>query len=274
MRGLPARRIASSALCAALLLAVTGPVAAAAERDSAVERVEEASRAPVPDADALADQVKTLADLGGVLTPLTELMNTVLKADTGQISAEQASKLEEALKEALAKISAAAPASPVTPPAATTPTTPSTTTPSTTTPSTTTPSTTTPSTTTPSTTTPSDTAPATTLPALPTLTQSGVDSEATSVVAPGDLVEDAFEALEVSIDALIEAAMSGDATKVGPAISGVVTGAVNAVAAMLVDSGLPAPTLEGLPALPALPASPTDSLPASSVSISQQLPTS
>ncbi|MET8246325.1 hypothetical protein ABZV31_19020 [Streptomyces sp. NPDC005202] len=60
MRGLPARRIASTTLCAPLLVGITGPVAMAA--DSARERGHAAaSHAPVPGADALLAQARSLA---------------------------------------------------------------------------------------------------------------------------------------------------------------------------------------------------------------------
>jgi hypothetical protein len=106
MRGLPLRRIASTAICAALLAGVTGPTAVAA--DSARKGVHTAS-APVPGADALLAQVKGLTDLGIVLTPVTDLLNTVLKADNGQLSPDEATKLVQAAKDAIAKVSAAAP---------------------------------------------------------------------------------------------------------------------------------------------------------------------
>src|SRR4051794_16916680 len=133
MRGLPARCIASCALSAALLVAVAGPSAAASR-----------GPVPVPHADALRPQVEALAELGGVLTPVTDLLNAVLKADNGQISVEQAAKLGDAVKAATAKITEEASAAAVPPPATGMTTTPNTTTGSTTTGSTTTDGTTTP----------------------------------------------------------------------------------------------------------------------------------
>ncbi|MBO4260321.1 hypothetical protein GRC12_41800, partial [Streptomyces griseorubiginosus] len=116
MRALPARRIASSALCAALLVAVAAPAALAADGASAREqRVQAAAHAPVPGADALLDQVKSLSDLGTVLTPVTDLLNAVLKADNGQLPAADAGTLGKAATDALAKVSAAVPAAPATP---------------------------------------------------------------------------------------------------------------------------------------------------------------
>ncbi|MEV5358329.1 hypothetical protein [Streptomyces sp. NPDC052693] len=98
---LPARRIATPALCATLLLAVTGPVAAAADGAAAPERATTASRAPVPDADALLGQVEGLGDLGGVLTPVADLLTAVLKADGGQLPPSQAAELSTSVQDAI-----------------------------------------------------------------------------------------------------------------------------------------------------------------------------
>ncbi|MDN0196922.1 hypothetical protein [Streptomyces sp. S.PNR 29] len=103
MRALPARRIASSALCAALLVGITGPAAMAA--DSARERGHAAS----PDArragaDALLGQVRTI--YGGELAPVADLLNAVLKADNGRLTAAEARRLGDAAKAALDKAAA------------------------------------------------------------------------------------------------------------------------------------------------------------------------
>ncbi|WLW54892.1 hypothetical protein [Streptomyces sp. YU58] len=228
MRGLPARRIASSALCATLLAGIAGPAAVAAERDPSTASVQ-AAQAPVPNADALLAQVKGLGNLGTVLTPVTDLLNAVLKADNGQLSAEEATKLGDAVKEALAKVTAAAPAAPATPPVA-----------------------------------PPATSTLPTLPTVPTLpsTKSG-DAKAPAAQLPADLVGDAVAALQKAVDALLKAAQSGDVTQVVAALTGVLTGLVNLVAATLLGGGLPAPNLPGLPALPTLPSLPTGPLPTS-----------
>ncbi|MCX4700634.1 hypothetical protein [Streptomyces sp. NBC_01373] len=251
MRGLPARRIASSAVCATFLLGLAAPAAVAIEREPAGESVQAAPRAPVPGADALLAQVKGLADLGGVLTPVTDLLNTVLKADDGQLTAEEATKLGDAVKDAIAKVTAAAPAALAAPAAPAAPET----LPDTTAPTTTTPGTTTPGTTTPGTTTPGTTTPTSTLPTLPTLTKSG-DSQAPAVeLLPADLVADALAGLQKAVDTLLKAVTSGDAAQVEPAVTGVLTGLVNVVSATLLSGKLPAPTLPGLPTSGVLPAS-------------------
>ncbi|MCF2435669.1 hypothetical protein LV779_18555 [Streptomyces thinghirensis] len=62
----------------------------------------------------LQSQVGSLAGLGGVLTPVTDLLNAVLKADNGQLSATDADKLAAAVKDALAKADAADAGTPTT----------------------------------------------------------------------------------------------------------------------------------------------------------------
>ncbi|MFK0018011.1 hypothetical protein [Streptomyces sp. NPDC090798] len=240
MRALPARRLASSVLCASLLLGISGPVALAADSDSA--RGHTHAAAPVPGADALLAQVKSLADIAGVLAPVTDLLDAALKADNGQLSADQAAKLAQAVKDAIAKAGAALP---VTPPATTTPSLP-------------------------------------TLPAVPTLPSVKKTAEpqgdsagaeerdnkaprdkGSRAPAARDLAGDALTALQKAVDALVAAVTSGDATKVVPAATAVVTGLVNFVVSVVLGGALPAANLPGLPPLPALPtpALPTPALP-------------
>ncbi|MWA13365.1 hypothetical protein [Streptomyces sp. BA2] len=113
MRALPVRRIATTVLCASLLLGTAGPVVAA-ESDSPQGSAQEAARAPVPEANKLLAQVKTLGDAGGVLTPVTDLLTAVLKADGGQLPAADATKLAAPVKDAITKAAATAPKAPET----------------------------------------------------------------------------------------------------------------------------------------------------------------
>ncbi|WP_306453553.1 hypothetical protein [Streptomyces sp. Tue6028] len=85
MRALPARRIASTALSATLLLGIAAPAAIAADGDSSRGN-SHAAAAPAPGADALLAQVQSLADIGGVPGPVTDLLNAVLKADNGRLT--------------------------------------------------------------------------------------------------------------------------------------------------------------------------------------------
>lgn len=111
MRALPVRRIATTVLCASLLIGTAGPVIAA-ESDSPHGSTQEAARAPVAEADKLLAQAKTLGDAGGVLTPVTDLLTAVLKADKGQLPAAEATKLAAPAKEAITKAAATAPKAP------------------------------------------------------------------------------------------------------------------------------------------------------------------
>ncbi|MFJ3302468.1 hypothetical protein ACIPSA_05000 [Streptomyces sp. NPDC086549] len=188
MRGLPARRIASTALCASLLVGIAGPAAIAA--DSAGERHHAASRAPVPGADDALAQLNALGDLGSVLAPVVDLLGKALQ--DGRLTPEEAQKIADAVKTAIAKITAAVPTAP--------PTTP-----------------------------------------LSSTTRGG-DAKGRAPSAK-DLTGDALAALQKAVDGLVAAAASGDATQVLPAVTAVVTGLVNLVAATLQDDGLPAPDL-------------------------------
>ncbi|MFI0034181.1 hypothetical protein ACH4NS_01625 [Streptomyces mutabilis] len=234
---LPARRIATTALTAGLLIGLSGPAVMAADGDSVRERTHAASRAPLPDAEELQSQVGSLAGLGGVLTPVTDLLNAVLKADNGRLPAEEADELAAAVKEALAEADAAD---------ADDAATPGTTTPGTSTPAQ------------PPVVTAPEAGDPVTLPA-PVTAQSGDGAQAAT-----DLTAAAHAALQVRIDALLKATTSGTAAQVSPAVENVVTGVVNVVAATLVGGGLPAADLAGLPALPSAPeaAAPEAAVPA------------
>ncbi|MFD7679654.1 hypothetical protein [Streptomyces sp. NPDC060187] len=224
MRALPARRIATSALCATLLIGIAAPASMAAESD--LPRGHSHAAAPVPGADALLAQTKTLGDISGVLAPVTALVDAALKADNGQLPADQATKLGQAAKDAIAKVAAAAP---VAPPAAV-PAVPA--------------------------------VPPVALPAVPPVSK---NAERLRALAAADVKADALTALQTAVDSLVKAVTSGDAASVVPAATAVVTGLVNFVVATVLGGGLPAPNLPGLPALPALPTSalPTGSLPVS-----------
>jgi hypothetical protein len=116
MRVLPARRIASSALCAALLLGIGAPAALAA--DGAPTRGHAHAAAPVPGADGLLPQVTALAGLGGPLTPVTDLLDTVLTTDHARLSDEETEELGAAAEAAIAQITEEAASVPRSDPAA------------------------------------------------------------------------------------------------------------------------------------------------------------
>ncbi|MCQ9134897.1 hypothetical protein KMS84_29530, partial [Streptomyces sp. IBSBF 2807] len=112
MRGLPVRRIASTALCASFVLGLAAPAALAADGAAPRERVAAASDAPVPGVAALLAQGKGLGDLSAVLAPVTQTLTTALKADDGRLTPGQATRLGDAVRTAVAKISAETPAAP------------------------------------------------------------------------------------------------------------------------------------------------------------------
>ncbi|MEW2388851.1 hypothetical protein AB0933_10890 [Streptomyces venezuelae] len=111
MRALPVRRLATTTLCAALLLGTAGP-ALASVGDAPSDPARTASRAPAPDAKALLGQAQQLGGLGGVLTPVTELLTAVLKAPESKLSPEDAKKHVDAVKAAIDAAAKAAPKAP------------------------------------------------------------------------------------------------------------------------------------------------------------------
>lgn len=115
---LPARRLASTALCAALLAGVTGPAAVAA--DPAREHSHSTYRTPVPGGEKLLVQVRALDSTGAVLQPVLDLLNAVLQK--GRLTPEEAGKLggaaQKAIKEAVKADPASLTQAMLTPPAA------------------------------------------------------------------------------------------------------------------------------------------------------------
>ncbi|MHC8422975.1 hypothetical protein ACH121_24820 [Streptomyces sp. NB004] len=224
---LPARRIATTALCAGLLIGISGPAVMAADGESVRERTHAASHAPLPDVAELQSQAGSLAGLGGVLTPVTDMLTAVLKAEDGRLSAADADKLSDAVKDALAKAEAAdADADDAD---------------------------TDDTATTPGTATPAQ-PPAVTAPEAgdPVTLPAPVAAQDETAAAP-DLTATAYAELQKQVDALVKATTAGSAEQVSPAVENVVTGVVNVVAATLVGNGLPAADLAGLPAVPSAP---------------------
>lgn len=104
---LPARRTATSALCATFLLGLAGPVASAAEARPAREHARTTPWAPLPDAETLRARTGDIGLLGGTLTPVADLLNAVLAADGGRLSRAEADQHADAVEEALARAEAA-----------------------------------------------------------------------------------------------------------------------------------------------------------------------
>ncbi|WP_067236411.1 hypothetical protein [Streptomyces longwoodensis] len=237
MRRLPVRHVASTALCAALVIGIAGPAAAAV--GTAREHAPAAAHAPVPGADELLAQVKSLGDLGTVLTPVTDLLADALKSDSGQLTSAQATKLGDAIKDVIARITATNAAASAT---SSTPSAPSVA---------------------PSSSS-ADELPYTTLP-FP-LGKNAHDRAAAHGKRAADLTDEALADLQKQIDVLLTAVTSGNVTDVVPAATGLISRLVNLVTATLLGSGLPAADLAALPSLPDLPATPdapvTPALPA------------
>ncbi|MEU8588060.1 hypothetical protein AB0C59_13845 [Streptomyces sp. NPDC048664] len=105
MRDLPVRRLASSALCAVLVLGTAGSAAVAADTSP---RGRTEVTAPVGSVDGLRARIRDLADAGGVVPPVADLLNAVLKAHDGRLPADRAAKLGKAVRDAIAKASGTA----------------------------------------------------------------------------------------------------------------------------------------------------------------------
>ncbi|MFF9499354.1 hypothetical protein [Streptomyces sp. NPDC014656] len=243
MRPLASRRLTALAISAAITLGTAGPAVAGEHRPSPA--ADRAAHAPLPDAAALLAQTEALADVGGVTTPVTELVTAALKADGGQVPAADAESLKARIQAAVDRAKETAPApvpetpalpeAPVAPPAAEAPVTP------------------------PAVEAPVAPPAAETpagLPVKPPVTlpvAAGAAAVEARKAAPADLVDDALASVEKAVAGLLAAVTSGDAAGVAPQVTATLTSLVNLAVATVLGSGLPAPDLAGLPALPALP---------------------
>ncbi|WP_369216548.1 hypothetical protein [Streptomyces flavofungini] len=100
MRALPVRRIATTTLCATLLLGTAGP-ALASDDTAPREETRTAPRAPATP-ESLLIRAKELHDAGGVVTPAADLVVAVLQAKDHKLSAAQAEEHAEAVRKAAA----------------------------------------------------------------------------------------------------------------------------------------------------------------------------
>ncbi|MEU3604479.1 hypothetical protein AB0E83_03255 [Streptomyces sp. NPDC035033] len=243
MRPLASRRLTVLAISAALTLGAAGPALAGEHHPS--RAADRAAHAPLPDTAALLTQTKALGDVGGVTTPVTELVSAALKADGGRLPAADAEALKAKIKDAVDKAKGAVPAplpeTPAVPPAVGTPVAP------------------------PAVGTPVA-PPAVGAPVAPPAAEAPVGSPvkppatlpvaagaAAAKAAPADLVGDALASVEKAVAALLAAATSGNAAAVAPQATAALTSLVNLAVATVLGAGLPAPDLPGLPKLPALP---------------------
>lgn len=205
------RHIATSALCAALLLGTVAPALAAGPDDT-----RPASRTAADRRAALRDQTDALAGLGTVLTPVTRLLDSALAADDDPLTAAEAKKLaaaareavaqarEEALAEAAQEVAAArAEAEEARREAA------------------------------------ADREEA--------LTDAADAADATDTTDTTGLTPGALDALGKAVDGLLAALLADKGEQVDPAADNVVKKLVDVSVATLLDRGLPAARLPGLP---------------------------
>ncbi|WP_190094277.1 hypothetical protein [Streptomyces melanogenes] len=227
-------------------------------------------------------QLKALGDIGGVLTPVTDLLNAVLK--TPSPSPEEIKDLKEKAAAAIAKAKSTAPEPPTTPTEPPKPPEPPTT--PTEPPKPPEPPTTPTEPTKPTTPTepPKPDVPsvpsAPSVPSVPTVpsvpsvpsvptvpsvppvdlpTPPAVGHSGPQVAHPAqgvstkrarDVKDDALGKLQKDLDALLEAVTSGDAATVLPAVQKTVTDLVGFVLAAVLSGGLPPSAVPGLPKLP------------------------
>ncbi|MFD3521994.1 hypothetical protein [Streptomyces sp. NPDC058653] len=115
MRSHVSSRAAAAAVCAVLVLGTAGTAAAVTVQETPVGVGAEATRAPIADAEALKQQTRTLSSLSDAIKPVTALLDSVIAADNGQISAADVQKHQKAIKKALDAVKNAASAAPAKP---------------------------------------------------------------------------------------------------------------------------------------------------------------
>ncbi|MFI6083843.1 hypothetical protein ACIBBB_23170 [Streptomyces sp. NPDC051217] len=115
MRSHVSSRAAAAAVCGVLVLGAAGTAAAVTVQETPVGVGAEANRAPIADAEALKQQTRTLSSLSGAIKPVTDLLDSVIAADNGQISAADVQKHQKAIKKALDAVKNAAQAAPAKP---------------------------------------------------------------------------------------------------------------------------------------------------------------
>lgn len=103
MRALPARRLALGALCAALLVGVTGPAAMAADSVHEGSRVASPGTPRTPLAQLEEIEARTH---DGDLAPVADLVKAVLGSGSRSLPAAEVRRLGEAAKKALAEAAA------------------------------------------------------------------------------------------------------------------------------------------------------------------------
>ncbi|MFF3907155.1 hypothetical protein ACFYZJ_14435 [Streptomyces sp. NPDC001848] len=108
MPALSARHLASTAVCATLLLGITGPAAMAADHDAPRGRTHDS--APLPGPDVLLPRVQRLAEADRAVAPVSELLKAALTADNHRLPAKEAARLAKAAEDSITKITPPTPA--------------------------------------------------------------------------------------------------------------------------------------------------------------------
>ena len=91
----------TSIAIATVLTAGAATAAFAAGQDSERPAATVQAQAPLPEAEKLVAQTQLLNDAGGVLAPITDLIDAVLEADNGKLPTTEATKHAKAVEEAL-----------------------------------------------------------------------------------------------------------------------------------------------------------------------------
>ncbi|MEV8341076.1 hypothetical protein [Streptomyces niveus] len=115
MRSLVSSRAAAAAVCAALVLGTAGTAVATTAHQPPAGVGADVADAPVADVEALRQQTQTLGALSGAITPVTALLDAVLKAENGQLPAADVQKHQAAIKKGLEAVRNAAQANPAKP---------------------------------------------------------------------------------------------------------------------------------------------------------------
>ncbi|WP_329386552.1 hypothetical protein [Streptomyces sp. NBC_01716] len=114
MRSHVSSRAAAAVVCAVLVMGTAGTAAAVTVQETPVG-VGAKAVAPIADAEALKQQTQTLSSLSGAIKPVTDLLDSVIAADNGQISAAEVQRYQKAIRKALNAVQNAAPAAPAKP---------------------------------------------------------------------------------------------------------------------------------------------------------------
>ncbi|WP_051877247.1 hypothetical protein [Streptomyces natalensis] len=108
--------LVSAAVCGALAWGAAGSALASIEHSPAPSRGAAPHKAPLPNTGELKAQAKSLAEISGVLGPVTDLINDVLTtADNGKLPADRITEHSKAVRNAISAVRQAGPEAPSAP---------------------------------------------------------------------------------------------------------------------------------------------------------------